>query len=293
MVRLAFHDAAGGGGRNGLGGSNGCLDPNSTDHNGLSIIVSQYESVFTNNPTFSAKISRADLWVLGAQLALQFSTISNGNLQRNQAAATPITFSFRYGRIDDNSCVGLDDGLLPAAGIDYSGMTALFSTRIGMNAAELSSIMGAHSLGKTTFSNSGFSGSWTQAGSSFSNLYFRELIGVPWNNNNSSNVWLGPASTIMLRADVEPLYSPALPNCRNFVDESGPPRNPGCAVNSEGSVVSFAQNQALFYSTFQTAWSKLVDFESGPLREATLPSSASKTSIQILLSLICLMLIIM
>jgi hypothetical protein len=80
-----------------------------------------------------------------------------------------------------------------------------------------------------------------------------------------SDVWLGPAGTIMLRADVEPLYSPALPNCISFVDGSGAPRNPGCVLNAQGQVAQFAGNQALFYSTFQTAWQKLVDFQYGNL----------------------------
>lgn len=241
-----------------------------------------------DNAAYAQRISKADLWVLGAQLALQFSTVSNGGLQPNMQPASPQTFEFRYGRVDDASCVGLDTQM-PDPGIAYSGMVALFSTRVGMTAAELSSIMGAHSLGKTTFANSGFEGAWTQASSSFSSLYFRQLIGVRWNDNNSSNVWLGPAGTIMLRADVEPLYTPALPNCLVFVDGSGPPRNPGCTVNPQGSVIQFSQSQTLFYSTFQFAWRKLVDYQNGNLTVAPRASSAVRCGLSVLLLLLVLL----
>ncbi len=89
----------------------------------------------------------------------RFSTIAiNGPLQPNMVRATPLSFEYRYGRVDDNDCVGLDNSLMPSAGIDYTGMVNLFMTRLKMTAMELSAIMGAHSLGKTTFANSGFEG---------------------------------------------------------------------------------------------------------------------------------------
>jgi hypothetical protein len=135
LVRLAFHDSVGGGGPNGLGGPNGCLD-NITEHNGLARITSQYDLIFSRNPDFVSKISRADMWVLGAQLALQFSTASNGALQPQMSPATPLTFPFRFGRVDDASCLGADLGLLPAAGIAWAEMLALFSTRVGMTPAQ-------------------------------------------------------------------------------------------------------------------------------------------------------------
>ena len=105
-------------------------------------------------------------------------------------------------------------------------------------------------------------------------------------------MWPGPANTIMLRADVEPFYSPALPDCTVFVDASGPPRNPGCVRNPSGSAVAFASDQALFYSTFQSAWHKMVDFESTNLTliVATVRSAAACSAAQLVLTLIAFLL---
>jgi catalase (peroxidase I) len=51
----------------------------------------------------------------------------------------------------------------------------LFGGRFGMSVAEVVAIMGGHSVGRTTFSESGFDGGWTPFQSSFSNQYFKAL----------------------------------------------------------------------------------------------------------------------
>lgn len=71
LLRLAFHDATGG------GGPNGCIDFTEPLNNGLQSTVNALEPIYLN---FSSIISRADLWVLAANMAVLYaSTVPTGS----------------------------------------------------------------------------------------------------------------------------------------------------------------------------------------------------------------------
>lgn len=242
MVRLIFHDACGGGGALGLGGANGCIDFDTLDNKGLEDVVAAYDTIFAR---WSSKISRADLWVLGANVAIKHaSTVpapgSRAFLKPYPTALQrpPFTLNlpFRYGRVDDAACDKKDEGLLPPKNFRFSESIKLFGSRVGMTPVEVTAIFGAHTLGRCEFKNSGVEGGWSTLQSSFSNFYYRTLGRVQWNLLNrtvgvavdtggttSEGVWQDPITkAIMLPADVETVYSPALPTSN--------PAQAGCPV---------------------------------------------------------------
>ena len=65
IVRLAFHDASG------TGGPNGCIDFTTPDNNGLQDIVALLDKIYVG---FSNVISKADFWVLCANLVIKYAT---------------------------------------------------------------------------------------------------------------------------------------------------------------------------------------------------------------------------
>ena len=106
LVRLIFHDAAGGGGPNGNGGMNGCIDFNTSDNKGLEDVVATLDSIYTD---FSSKISKADFWLLAANLAIQYASTTNSSVTNNHiplldASPGTLYLAFSYGRVDDATC---------------------------------------------------------------------------------------------------------------------------------------------------------------------------------------------
>ncbi len=134
MLRLAFHDAVGGGGVNGNGGSNGCIDASAADNKGLDMVISQYEGFYAK---YSTIISRADLWAFGARVALQYATtVQSAGIRAAPLNDTPLpstlTLPFTYGRVDDSSCTGLDGSFLPAASNAWSQIFGRTFTHISL-----------------------------------------------------------------------------------------------------------------------------------------------------------------
>ena len=264
LVRLVFHDAAGGGGPNGLGGMNGCLDfVGTTDHNGLQSVVATLNTTWT---PYKSKISRADFWLLAGNVAIAYGSTSadpNAPLARG-LSATPGTLilPFSYGRTDDDTCN--DVGFLPAASFNWTQIKNLFSNRMGMTANQAMTILGAHTVGRCEFANSGFEGGWTSAQSSFGNAYYRGMGTIRWRNQNSSNVWLDGVLTpnpILLTIDVELLYSPSAP-CVDFNTFTG---SSTCAFNSEvrTALLSYTNTNtgnSAFFTAFGPAWKILTEF---------------------------------
>ena len=197
LVRLAFHDAAGGGGPAGVGGANGCLDLSTPLNNDLSGFVDAL-SWSLGNSSYSGLISLADYIVLAATLAVELSStmsptpllaLFNAQFNPLNASARPLILPFVTGRVDDPSCNGVDAQYLPTTSFLWANITALFGTRLGMTPPEIIAIMGAHSVGrmKSPIAVGNISGGWVQTQSSLSNTYYSVLL-------NGAQGWFGTSN---------------------------------------------------------------------------------------------------
>ena len=128
LVRLVFHDAAGG------GGPNGCIDFGTADNNGLQEVVASLTALY-NAKNYSNIISKADLFVLAANTAIFYASLNyTGPLPRVRMdplpPGAPLNLTFRYGRVDAATCN--DTGMMPSPGFLWADLKTFFGGRFGM-----------------------------------------------------------------------------------------------------------------------------------------------------------------
>lgn len=119
-------------------------------------------------------ITYADLWTLAAVVAVE------------EMGGPKV--AWRAGRKDKangEECVA--DGRLPDAGLGPQHLRDVFH-RMGLNDQEIVALSGAHTFGRCHTDRSGFWGPWTRAPTTFSNLYFQELMNNTW----TVKTWGGP-----------------------------------------------------------------------------------------------------
>ena len=215
------------------------------------------------------------LYVAAAHVAIVTASTYTGSAPPQGGLPVPygpLVLPFRYGRVDDASCDGLDGAFLPSPTFNYSQTSAAFVARVGMTPRQLVAVMGAHTLGRAEGANSGYDGSWTGFSSSFSIAYYTQLIGSTWNAKDApTGGWLtsapppgppgDPQLLMMQGPDVCLMIDPAdacpIFNELNFATPTPPPP-PGqrCPVNSinVAAITDFAANQTLWWSVFAEAW---------------------------------------
>lgn len=100
---------------------------------------------------------------------------------------------WRPGRVDEvdgRNCT--PDGRLPDGDKGKVGATIRHVrhtfNRMGFNDREMVALIGAHAIGRCYPSRSGYSGPWTRAPTTFSNLYYKELLENTW----TLKEWDGP-----------------------------------------------------------------------------------------------------
>lgn len=115
-----------------------------------------------------------------------------------------------------------------------------FSSPKNTHAREIVALSGAHTLGRCHTDRSGFEGPWTNAPTTFSNLYFQELLNTRW----TPRKWSGPYqlqnpddSLMMLPTDI------ALIQDKKF----------------KKSVQEFAKDEDAFRAAFASAFGRLLD----------------------------------
>jgi catalase (peroxidase I) len=227
FVRLAWHAAGTYDKATKSGGTNGAtmrFAPESIDpaNNGLDFARAALEVVKEHHPG----ISYADLWVLAADVAIE------------EMGGPKIKFT--PGRKDAADEKNIPkNGRLPDAGQGAKHIRDVFY-RMGFNDQEIVALIGAHCLGRCHTDRSGFVGPWTRAPTTFSNLFFKELLENQW----SVKQWNGPkqyadpsGELMMLPADLALRDDPAF---RKYVDK-------------------YAKDEQAFFNDFAAAWQKLVE----------------------------------
>ncbi|GLC44265.1 hypothetical protein PLESTB_000759000 [Pleodorina starrii] len=175
LVRLAWHAAGTYDKSDGTGGSNGATmrfppECEWAANKGLAIARQLLDPVKEAHPW----ISYADLWTLAGVVAIE-------------DMGGP-TVAWRSGRVDysDGSKI-VPDGRLPNATLGAKHLRDVFH-RMGFDDRDIVALSGAHTLGRCHADRSGFVGPWTNAPTTFSNLYFQELTNNKWRPKK----WDGP-----------------------------------------------------------------------------------------------------
>lgn len=175
LVRLAWHASGTYDKATGTGGSNGAtmrFAPES-EHGanaGLAVARSLLEPIKAKYPW----ISYADLWTLAGAVAIE-------------AMGGP-EIKWQPGRVDKpDASACTPDGRLPDASLGAAHLRDIFG-RMGFNDQEIVALSGAHTLGRCHADRSGFVGPWTNAPTTFSSLYFKELTENKWRKKK----WSGP-----------------------------------------------------------------------------------------------------
>jgi len=246
LVRLAWHSSGSYSAEDGSGGSNNATMRFSPEKDydanaGLGVARDLLEQVKAKHP----EISYADLYTLAGVVAIE----EMGGPKIN----------WKPGRVDsaDNSPTA-PDGRLPDAAQGAQHLRDIFY-RMGFNDQEIVALSGAHTLGRCHTDRSGFDGPWTFAPTTFSNLYFQELLQDKWVIRR----WTGPEqyedtptrSLMMLPTDIALKTDPKF---RPWVEK-------------------YAQDEELFFKDFSSACSKLFNF-SNPADKASCCKKGSGSS---------------
>lgn len=175
-MRLAWHCAGTYDAKTGTGGSNGAamrFDPEVSHgaNAGLAVARSLLEPIKKKFPW----ISYADLYTLAGAVAVE------------ELGGPKI--DWRPGRSDfADGSLSAKDSRLPDASQGARHLRAVFTTGMGFDDREIVALSGAHALGRCHVDRSGFEGPWTRAPTTFSSLYFSELVNTKWTKRK----WDGP-----------------------------------------------------------------------------------------------------
>lgn len=175
LLRLAWHSSGTYSVVDKTGGSNGATmrfapEANHGANAGLHIARNVLEPVKAKHPG----ISYADLYTLAGVVAIE------------EMGGPKLDWS--PGRTDDSDgkkCT--PDGRLPDAAQGAQHLRDIFY-RQGFNDQEIVALAGAHTFGRCHTDRSGFKGPWTRAPTTFSNLFYQEVL----NNRWTPKRWDGP-----------------------------------------------------------------------------------------------------
>jgi len=171
-VQLAFHDAGeyDPSDTTNPGGPDGCACDKKKENAGLDYIKGLLAPIYEKYDTY---LSLGDFWVIAANTALEVSRIKG----------TTMDFDFKYGRPDhadcDNCLLAVSDRL-PNSELSTDHVLEVFEERMGFSKEEIVTLMGAHSLGRAQFNNSGYEFIWDQTMSKLDTRYFIAILSFPW-----------------------------------------------------------------------------------------------------------------
>jgi len=188
---------------------------------GLTVARDQLQKVKAQYPG----ISYGDLWTLAGVVAVE------------EMGGPKIKWS--PGRVDaiaGEACPS--DGRLPDASKGAPHVRDVFY-KMGFDDREIVALAGAHCFGRCHTNRSGYTGPWTRAPTTFSNLFYKELLENKW----TPKKWNGPlqyedptGQLMMTPADMAFAEDPAF---RKYVEQ-------------------YAKDEKLFEKDFAKAYSKLL-----------------------------------
>jgi hypothetical protein len=162
FVRLGFHDC--------VGGCDGCVNLSNPDNNGLELPIDQLAPIVDQYT--GTGITRADVWAIAAMVGANDSQAQNNAAQDYEVAW--------YGRPTCNDITGKGgpDPELPSADLDSRGLGLFFLNEFQFTPRDTAAILGAHSLGELSQTNSGFTGQWVRRNEVLDNVYYSEIVGA-------------------------------------------------------------------------------------------------------------------
>eukprot|EP00798_Chlamydomonas_sp_ICE-L_P001325 gene1325-32681_t len=223
LVRLAWHSAGSWDKATCTGGSNGATMRFSP------------ECEFSANAGLARArvLSRVygDLWTLAGAVAVE------------EMGGPHIPWApGRVDKPDGSHCP--PDGRLPDALKGSPHLREIFG-RMGFDDKEIVALSGAHALGRCHTDRSGFVNAWTNAPTTFSNLYFKELMENKWTKKK----WSGPLQ---------------------YEDKS---KTLMMLPTDMALVSTYAKDEELFFNDFAAAFGKLLAF-GAPQPEGGIPAAA-------------------
>lgn len=179
FVRLAFHDC--------VGGCDGCVDMTEPDNAGLDIPINALEPLVAAN---LALFSRADMWALAGLEAANEA----------QKGGTTNAFALaKWGRTDCGASKTAGPArTLPSANAEDGEVFNYFATVFGLSVPETTALLGAHSLGRASRTNSGFDGQWDPSPGRLDNAYYQSLL-TGWAQEFVDNSAIGTPSRYQWR----------------------------------------------------------------------------------------------
>ncbi|EED91519.1 peroxisomal ascorbate peroxidase, partial [Thalassiosira pseudonana CCMP1335] len=231
FLRLAFHDAATREDSSSTGGPNGSIkyELDWSENRGLSRplkVIEQIHAEIVRN----LNISLADTIALAGAQAVQAARGPTISIRLGRRDATKADERNRRNNLQSDTTGSLVDTTLPSAGLDSEGLRLYFGA-LGLSDKEFVALCGAHDLGRHCLENAPMLMPFVaEEPDTFSNSYFLKLL--KWNDRR---VALGEVAFIPTDVDL-------------VVDEG-----------LRRYVKHFARDKAAFYSTFATAYRKLVE----------------------------------
>ncbi|XP_065657823.1 putative ascorbate peroxidase [Hydra vulgaris] len=273
-VRLAFHDCVGD------GGCDGCIDHTNPDNAGLKRYTDPLDNLYDQK--YVGKISRADFYALCAVVALNRSTFDTPDKYTGLSI-------FKVGRKDCTLSPAEDSDARYPKGTDGMNNTFQYFKDFGFNQTETIILLGAHTLGRCSLSNSGYDGAWVDnrfskvskkainplaPTSVLDNSYYNMMVSIPpWKQFETSAhkmQWQEPNSTstsILLNADMaifydlEPTDDIGTSDCRLSTPSSPKISKTRVCNPSVGSGITklYATNNAQFIADFAIVFNRMIE----------------------------------
>jgi len=252
-VRLSFHDC--------VGGCDGCLNVNNHDNAGLADLVASLDTLYLAN-SYDSLLSRADFWALAGVYAVDKTIeLNNDDCDEDDCEVPDSGLVFQWGRTDCDTAPYTDvDVGLPSALLDHANVMSFFAGEFGFDDNETVALLGAHTLGRASSDNSGFSGTWINGEANFfNNEYYKKLVdsSLTWRHRDAGTdnwQWNVPGEVFMLNVDVA-LYKDILVNS---VGESSCDFTTCAAAPTATVVEAFAASNDAWITEFTKVYTKML-----------------------------------